>query len=302
MSDKAHKATDKLLNDLEKELKTIYQNAYNKTKKELDKKLSKLGDLSKIENPTQRLALINKRNRLQSLIKLLSKEIQNSNKIAMSLMQENLLNVYGENHNYAAYLVENLSGYEVGYTFYNKAAIKRILAGEESPFLQIALDDIKDRNTIIKELRRQLTEAVLLGESPYKIAQRIKKVTEKNMNNSMRIARTETTRVENAAREDAFKQGEKLGLNLKKKWISTLDSRTRSSHQHLMGEEIGLDDVFSNGLRFPGDYLGSAKEVVNCRCTMVTEFVDFEKTPEEKKLDERLKKMTYEEWSKERDV
>lgn len=301
MSDKIHKATDKLLDDLEKELKIVYQNAYNKIKKELDKVLAKLTDLNKIENPAERLALINKRNRLQSLAKVLAKDIQEANKIAVSFLHKELIEVYGINHNYAAYLVESLSGYEVGYTFYNQTVIKKILAEEMSPFMEIAIDDIKDKASIIRDFKRQLTESILLGESPYKIAQRIKAVTEKNMNDSMRIARTETTRVENSARMDAFKQGEDLGIKLNKKWISTLDSRTRTSHQHLMNEEVGLDDKFSNGLSFPGDYTGSAKEVVNCRCTMVTEFVDFEKTPEEKRLNEELKNMSFEEWQKARD-
>lgn len=300
MSDKVHKATDKLLDNLEKELKIIYQNAYAKTKKELDKVLSKLTELDSIKDPKQRLALINKRNRLQSLIKVLSKDIQEANKIAMSMLHEELMEVYGINHNYAAYLVENLSGYEVGYTFYNKTTIKKILTDEVSPFMLMALDDIKDRNQIIQRLKRELTEAIILGESPYKIAQRIKGVTEKNMNDSMRIARTETTRVENEARMDAFKKGGELGIKLKKKWISTLDSRTRSSHQSLMNEEVGMDDTFSNGLRYPGDYTGSAKETINCRCTMITEFVDFEKTPEEKRLDEELKKITFEQWQEKR--
>jgi hypothetical protein len=31
---------------------------------------------------------------------------------------------------------------------------------------------------------------------------------------------------------------------------------------------VSLDDVFSNGLRWPGDGKGEAKETANCKCRL----------------------------------
>lgn len=60
-----------------------------------------------------------------------------------------------------------------------------------------------------------------------------------------------------------------MGIELRKQWMATLDSRTRDSYRELDGEKADIDGRFSNGLRYPGDPTGPASEVWNCRCTMV---------------------------------
>ena len=42
----------------------------------------------------------------------------------------------------------------------------------------------------------------------------------------------------------------------------------RPSHKALDGEAVALDDVFGNGLRWPGDGLGDAKETARCNCSL----------------------------------
>ncbi|GAA4688051.1 phage portal protein [Streptomyces youssoufiensis] len=42
----------------------------------------------------------------------------------------------------------------------------------------------------------------------------------------------------------------------------------RLSHRAQDGEAVGLDDVFSNGLRWPGDASGRTEELVNCNCKL----------------------------------
>ena len=58
-----------------------------------------------------------------------------------------------------------------------------------------------------------------------------------------------------------------------KSWIATGDNRTRESHQNVNGELVPLDKPFSHGLMYPGDPMGSANEIVNCRCAMTTEII-----------------------------
>lgn len=81
-----------------------------------------------------------------------------------------------------------------------------------------------------------------------------------------RIARTETTTAMNTATEVA---AEETGIEYEKQWLSAGDGNERPSHQALNGQKIGKQDRFDNGLRYPGDPLGSASEVVNCRCTQL---------------------------------
>jgi HK97 family phage portal protein len=53
----------------------------------------------------------------------------------------------------------------------------------------------------------------------------------------------------------------------KKIW-RTGGTNPRPSHRAQDGEAVSLDDVFSNGLRWPGDGKGEAKETANCNCRL----------------------------------
>lgn len=54
---------------------------------------------------------------------------------------------------------------------------------------------------------------------------------------------------------------------VKKIW-RTGGKNPRPSHKAQDGEQVSLDDVFSNGLRWPGDGKGEAKETANCNCRL----------------------------------
>ncbi|QIG57674.1 portal protein [Arthrobacter phage Shoya] len=43
----------------------------------------------------------------------------------------------------------------------------------------------------------------------------------------------------------------------------------RSSHAGVNGEEVPIDDDFSNGLKWPGSFNGDVEEVANCQCSVV---------------------------------
>ena len=54
----------------------------------------------------------------------------------------------------------------------------------------------------------------------------------------------------------------------RKRW-KTNSSKPRSSHSAVNGEEVGMDEDFSNGLPWPGSFNGDPDEVANCRCSVV---------------------------------
>ena len=60
------------------------------------------------------------------------------------------------------------------------------------------------------------------------------------------------------------------GANLKKVWISARDGNVRSTHavndQESHRNPLPLDSYYPNGLLYPTDTSGPAKEVINCRC------------------------------------
>ena len=299
--DTMQKATEKRLKALEKELKKLYTSCYSKNKRDFEVKLNKLLKNKKLTVKEQN-EILDILERLKGIMKQLATEIKNANVTASNMINGEMVNVYYDNYNFGGYLVENASGVNCRYNVYNNNAIKKLLADNVNPFTLITLDESKDLDIIFRLLKRQFAAAIINGESINDIAKRVKAATEKNMNDSIRIARTETTRIMSMGRQDAFKYGENIGLKLKKKWVATADGRTRDRHLSLMGEMVGLDERFSNGLEYPGAFGGSAKEVCNCRCTHVVEFEGIEKTAEEMELDAKLKDLTYQEWKKRNDL
>lgn len=280
---------------IEKELLHNYNEAYKKVKKQAEETIIKM-EIIGVEDVAKKQILMNEHDRLAKLCKSLAADIQHINEISVGIINNNLYETYAINYEYGAYLVEHESGYDLGYNLFNRNTIKEIVKEQLTPFTKMAYNGLLDKNTIIRDLTRELTQSILIGESIPDLAKRIKSITEKNMNDSIRIARTEMNRCESAGRQDAFKYGEELGLKLKKQWISTIDKRTRHSHRKLHLQIRELDEPFSNGLIHPSAVGGKAKEVCNCRCAMVSIFDGIKQSAKAIELDEKLKNMSLEEW------
>lgn len=121
-------------------------------------------------------------------------------------------------------------------------------------------------DTTKQQIRDRIAEGEAEGESIPELAARIDELYLDQIipNRSTVIARTEVISSSNAGSRFAAKQ---TGLDLRKEWIATRDKRTRSTHKHIDGEIRDIEALYSNGLLFPGDPNGTAKEVIQCRCT-----------------------------------
>jgi len=64
-----------------------------------------------------------------------------------------------------------------------------------------------------------------------------------------------------------------LATQLKDIWVATLDEKTRMAHIMANGQEKNIFGYFNVGgesLAYPGDPSGSAANIINCRCSMVS--------------------------------
>lgn len=86
---------------------------------------------------------------------------------------------------------------------------------------------------------------------------------------SYRIARTEVVSASNFGSYSAAKQAEDEIGSMDKEWVDSGDVRVRDSHEKVNGEVVAMGEKFSNGLEYPGDMTGAAKEIIHCRCTLV---------------------------------
>lgn len=81
----------------------------------------------------------------------------------------------------------------------------------------------------------------------------------------LRVAETEGHRVLNQAMQSTAEKG---GATTKT-WVTMEDDRVRDTHDYLLGETVGIDDLFvtydGDSAMFPGDFEG-AENNVNCRC------------------------------------
>ena len=149
------------------------------------------------------------------------------------------------------------------------AAVKAILTDSKiSKGLYSALGI--DVNALKKTISAEVTRGIASGLSYHDIARNIDNASHTTYYNAVRIARTEGHRIQQASTKDAQQQAKSKGADVVKQWDSTLDGKTRESHRRVDGEIRELDEKFSNGLDYPGDPSGKAKEVINCRCVSLS--------------------------------
>ena len=118
-------------------------------------------------------------------------------------------------------------------------------------------------------VRMEISRGIAQSLSYQEIARNIKNTTNVDYNKTLRIAKTEGHRIQCESAYNVQVRAKEKGADIVKQWDSTLDSRTRESHQKLDGEIVEVNKKFSNGLLYPGDSNGIASEVVNCRCALL---------------------------------
>ena len=155
----------------------------------------------------------------------------------------------------------------------NTTQIKTILDKNLSIFDKGALKSLENATLANKRLRRELASGIIAGDNDKKMIQRIKKITGMAERDAKRVLVTERTRVEGMSQQmTAAEYYQKTGVKPKKRWICSFHN-SRDSHKDVHDNVVLFDDVFANGLEYPGDPSGSAEETINCGCRMEV-FVD----------------------------
>lgn len=238
----------------------------------------------------------------------LAKDIQNATEMARNIVNGAMPEVYAVNHNYATFEIEKAARVDTSYTLYNKDAVEHAMKGEKiypdpgrrtSARIRAGQEIAWDR----QKIESVMVQGIMQGESIPELSKRLYRVTEGDYKAAIRNARTMTTGIENAGHVDAYVRADNMGIEVKEQWVATLDDRTRHSHREMDGEEITPGEVFSNGLRYPGDPYGEPGEVYNCRCRVIPRVNGIKNDISDTSLrhDSRLGKMTYDEWKKSRE-
>jgi hypothetical protein len=83
---------------------------------------------------------------------------------------------------------------------------------------------------------------------------------------AVRAAEIAVSRVTTTATFGSQEGARQGGLGTKTWQVNS--GNPRDSHAALDGETVGIEETFSNGMKWPGDPAGGADEVANCQCSV----------------------------------
>lgn len=321
MRDIGHEQTEEVLKEIEKRISEEYAIAEKEIAEKLDDYLKKFrvkdalkqkavdsGKITEEEYKQWRVGQIMMTKRWTEMRDTLAEDFTNADKIARSIAYDHMPEVYAINHDYATFQVEKGSLMDTSYTLYDRNAFEQLVKDEDTfipaPGRKVSRD-IKEGKALAwnkKQVQSVMMQGLLQGESIPKLAKRLSKtVGESDRKAAIRNARTMTTGVQNAGRVASYDRANKMGIETRKQWLATLDSRTRHWHASLDGEVVDNDKPFQNDfgdIMYPGDPTADPANIFNCRCTLIASIKGFERDVSNTDLrhDDHLKDMSYEEW------
>lgn len=315
MADLGATFTDAEIAKTEKELKAVYNKAYKdilqkqkdfneKYKIKEEKKLKQVasGQMTQEEFDHWKKGQIFQGKQWEGKKKQILGTIYKTNDIATGIVNGKTHNVFAFNANYTAYDLEHGAGVNFGFELYDEATVINLIKNDPQLLPKWKIDQSKDYTWNQKKLNRQVNLGIIEGESLDKIANRLSDaLVTQNFNKMRTFARTAMTGAQNSGRQIRLEEAKKLGINLKKEWMATLDAHTRINHRELDGQKVEMEESFEiKGIkiRYPGDPLAPPAMVYNCRCTMVGDLTNYPSTYDRyDNIDgKRIKGMTYKEW------
>lgn len=323
MADLGHKETDKRLERLERRIKKEYEKAAEEISKktrdymsqfeQMDKEkraLVEAGKMTEAQYKHWRLGKIAIGKRWEDMRDTIVDDWFNADKIARKLVNNEAVDIYALNRNFAEYQIERGMRMNTSFTLYNHKAVERLI--KDNPKIlpnpgkktARAIAEGKAKRWSQRKLQSIVTQSVLQGESIPNIAKRLtREMGEMSKNAAIRNARTMTTAAEAAGRIDAYKEAEGMGIKVRQMWVATLDSRTRHEHAMLDGQVVDVGAPFEvDGIEimFPGDPACDEPSMIyNCRCTVVPVVDNSELAKngiEGMERNSKLGDMSYEEW------
>lgn len=292
MADYGHTKTEQQFAELESRISAIYKTAAGELKKKIDdyfsafaerdkqyRKRVDAGEMTEEKYKQWRLAQIGRGARFEKLRDEMAERYTKANETAVAYVNDTTPSIYSLNRNYAAYTIEQVAG-NVGFTLWDEQTVKRLIVEEPNlmPYYpeKRALKRGIDLDWGKKQITAQVTSGILQGEGIGKISDRLQtNIPEMNRTSAIRTARTAVTGAQNSGRMDAYTQAEKMGIEMEREWVATLDNRTRHAHQILDGKRAPIDKPFKvdgQEIMFPGDAKAAPYLVYNCRCTLVAVF------------------------------
>lgn len=323
MPDYGSLLADRTIADIQKQLRAIYKQAAKELKAKLAsftakhnaKSLEKLalieaGKLTKADYDSWMMGQVFIGNQWKDKIKQATEIMNHANEEAAAVIRKGELFVFAENYNHSAYELEQAAKGILGFNLYNTQSVAKLIMEKPKMLPEWKIDQPKDYIWNRQKVENSITQGIIQGEGIEDITKRlINNLCTTNENRMRLFARTGMTGAQNAGRQAQMEDAEEMGIEVKKRWVATLDDRTRDLHQDLDGQEVGVDEDFYVGdysIAYPGDPDAEPEMVYNCRCTMIQIYPGIEHKSVRRAYDEpdetghresyTVEDMTYDEW------
>ena len=224
---------------------------------------------------------------------------------AYKLARDEQYDIFALGANWAFYELEQAAGVSFNLTLYNTESVKRLLL--ENPKL-VPNKRIKSESNKTYDARvfnRYVMQGIIQGKSVHDIAvQAVQGMADTEVHWAMNNAITALTSAQNAGTMQQLRNAQAIGIEVQKRWNSTLDYRTREMHRLLDQETADLDEPFKvqgYEIQYPGDPNAAPEMVYHCRCKVTGALVKYPRQNAMRRdntTKEVTSDLTYTEWYK----
>lgn len=235
----------------------------------------------------------------------IANQLYDFNKLAYEYINEVSPDIFATNFNYMAYTLENRAKVDLSFYVYDSTAVKKLVFEDIEVIPYKKLDKAKDIRWNFQNIKREVAKSIIKGESVDKLAKVLsKEVTNRNEKQMRKHAITALNSARNQGRMARIQESINMGIDTRKKWVATLDAKTRIAHAYLDQQVVDYDEYFEvegMKIRFPGDPHAHPSLVYNCRCRLDGEVVKYPSTfniRRDNETGELIENMNYREWYK----
>jgi hypothetical protein len=256
----------------EAEIAILYRDAYDQALKELAALYAKLGD--EINLPEAR-----KYRRLEALLKSIEAEYKSITGQSIAITGKNSFSNYQDAFYRYTWSMEQAvvdgqqldvakvmkGNFELTWGVVPTDAIVASVMSESSGLTYIKTFS-KNMDGELWRIQSAITRGIANGHSYAKTARSLKDLFDGGYSSAQRVLRTEAGRNYTEGNLAAHDRAAEVGIKVRKRWVSTLDGRTRHTHAVADGQIADKDGNFHvGGAKGPGPGLiDSLAEDINC--------------------------------------
>ena len=318
MADYVERYSGKASDELEKQIRRVYKQAAEEVQKKLDDfirghkarnaqmlQMVSDGKMSKQDYQRWMRGQVFQGDQWKQKLKDVTEVYVHADEKAREIVGGTSKNVFMEAANYTAYDLEKGMRGAVAFNVYDAKTVERLLKKDPKMLPEWKIDQPKDYKWNEKRVRNAVAQGIIQGESVEEVGDRLTgELATSNATKMDMFARTAINGAQNAGRMDRLHEAEEMGIEVRKKWLATLDQRTRDTHQALDGQEQPIDEPFVvDGMKidYPGDPFAPPELVYNCRCTLTYVYPKYQHLQHNHERrdqlnDKNIENMTYYEW------